>query len=89
MQISIGTILEWSPFEPANFGARPVKCRKHLPTPAWSYPVCTHASAGRAHSTAMRAMLGCMDRDDDAHGKRTVECDWRKRRWGLGEPTHI
>ena len=45
----------------------------------------THASAGRAHSTAMRAMLGCMDRDDDAHGKRTVECDWRKRGWGLGE----
>ena len=21
--------------------------------------------------------------------KRTVECDWRKRGWGLGEPTHI
>ena len=24
---------------------------------------------GRAHSTAIRATLGCMDRDDDAHGK--------------------
>lgn len=72
MQISIGAISEWSPFEPANLGrnlARPVKRRKRLPMPAWSYPVCIHASAGRAHSTAMRAMLGCMDRDDDAHGK--------------------
>ena len=50
--------------------------------PAWSYPVCMHASVGRTHSTAMRAMiLACME--------RTVECDWRKRGWGLGEPTHI
>ena len=89
MQISIGAILEWSAFEPANFGARPVKCRKRLPMPAWSYPVCIHVSAGRAHSTAMRAMLGCMDRDDDAHGKRTVECDWRRRGWGLGETNRI
>jgi hypothetical protein len=48
-----------------------------------------HVSAGRAHSTAMRAKLGCMDRDDDAHGKRTVECDWRKRGLGLGETNHI
>ena len=69
MQISIGAILEWSAFEPANFGARPVKCRKHVPMPAWSYPVCIPARAGRAHCTAMRAMLGCLDRDDNAHGK--------------------
>ena len=75
MQISIGAILERSSFERANLGetwpARPVTGRKRLPMPAWSYPVCMHVSAGRAHSTAMRAMiLGCMDRDDDdAHGK--------------------
>jgi hypothetical protein len=64
MQISIGAILEWSPFEPANFGARPVHCRKRLPMPAWSYPVCIHASV-RASTQHRRA-----SDDIGLHGSR-------------------
>jgi hypothetical protein len=54
------------------------------PCPRGAIPYAYMRVSGRAHSTAMRAMtLACMDRDDDAHGKRTVECDWRKRGWGV------
>jgi hypothetical protein len=49
----------------------------------------THTCALRLTAPPCERHLGCMDRDDGAHGKRTAECDGRRRGWGLGEPTHI